>query len=72
MEKVLNKIAKEAVDLYPTDFDATAKFIKNEFELVYGLGWHCVVGKDFRMSIVHQSGCFFFVFVGDMRVLLFK
>ncbi|KAG6387360.1 hypothetical protein SASPL_152547 [Salvia splendens] len=67
------QLAAKALDFFDV-IDATeiARFIKKEFDRIYGNGWQCIVGTDFGSFVTHCSGCFIHFCVGSLAILLFK
>ncbi|KAG6788497.1 hypothetical protein NC652_001380 [Populus alba x Populus x berolinensis] len=49
-----------------------AMCLKKEFDEMYGLAWHCVVGKSFGSFITCSSGGFVYFSVDNLSFLLFK
>ncbi|KAL8141329.1 hypothetical protein V2J09_007350 [Rumex salicifolius] len=65
--------AAKALDFYDvTQATDIARFIKQEFDKEYGLGWQCIVGMDFGSFVTHCHGCFIYFCIGSLAVLLFK
>ena len=46
--------------------------LMQEFDRMYGPGWHCVVGRDFGSFVTHCFGCFIYFQVGSLSILLFR
>ncbi|XP_039122770.1 uncharacterized protein LOC120259263 [Dioscorea cayenensis subsp. rotundata] len=46
--------------------------IKKEFDKVYGVTWHCVVGTSYGSFVTHSTGCFLYFSVEKMLVMLFR
>ncbi|KAG6755332.1 hypothetical protein POTOM_041153 [Populus tomentosa] len=66
-------LAAKALDFFDaTDAIAIARFIKQEFDRMYGPGWQCVVGRDFGSFVTHCFGCFIYFQVGSLSILLFR
>jgi len=49
-----------------------ANYLKQEFDKFEGLGWNCVVGRNFGSHIVHQTKKYIYFQVRDIYVLLWK
>ena len=49
-----------------------ADYIKEKFDEEYYSSWQCVVGKDFAVSLSHESENFLFFSVENSYFLLFK
>ncbi|KAL2331439.1 hypothetical protein Fmac_019020 [Flemingia macrophylla] len=49
-----------------------ARALKKEFDLKYGLAWHCVIGKSFGSFVSHTGGGFIYFSIDSLSVLLFK
>ena len=49
-----------------------ANFLKTEFDKQYGVGWNCVVGRNFGSHVVHQTKKYVYFQVRDTFVLLWK
>ncbi|KAJ1689827.1 hypothetical protein LUZ63_013982 [Rhynchospora breviuscula] len=65
--------ASEALDLFDVlDCRNIAAHIKKEFDLVYGSGWHCVVGSNFGCYFTHTQGTFIYFCLESLRFLIFK
>ncbi|GMI92788.1 hypothetical protein like AT5G20110 [Hibiscus trionum] len=46
--------------------------IKKEFDKVYGLTWHCIVGSNFGSFVTHSTGCFLYFSMEKLYILIFK
>ncbi|XP_078156988.1 uncharacterized protein LOC144552852 [Carex rostrata] len=67
------KFAGKALDEFEaSDATAIARFIKKEFDNMYGPGWQCVVGTNFGSFVTHHFGCFISFSVGSLDILLFR
>ncbi|KAJ3679435.1 hypothetical protein LUZ60_017446 [Juncus effusus] len=65
--------AGKALDLYDvTDSTEIARFIKKEFDRLYGQGWQCIVGMDFGCFVTHMTGCFMYFSIGNLSILIFR
>ena len=49
-----------------------AAYIKKEFDRKYGPTWHCIVGKHFGSFVTHEESHFFYFFLNDTGILLYK
>ena len=49
-----------------------ANFIKTELDKFAGLGWNCVVGRNFGSHITHQTKKYIYYTVKDFSILLWK
>ncbi|KAB1216584.1 Dynein light chain, cytoplasmic [Morella rubra] len=49
-----------------------ARALKKEFDALYGLAWHCVVGTSFGSFVTHSPGGFVYFSIDSLSVLLFK
>lgn len=49
-----------------------ADYIQTNFDEVYEPSWQCVVGKDFAVSLSHESENFIFFSIENTYFLLFK
>lgn len=47
-------------------------FWLQEFDALYGLAWHCVVGTSFGSFVTHSPGGFVYFSIDSLSVLLFK
>ncbi|CAL1352767.1 unnamed protein product [Linum trigynum] len=66
-------LAAEALDSFDvTEPTEIARFIKKEFDRVYGPGWQCIVGTDFGSFVTHCFGCFIHFQIGSLAILLFR
>ncbi|XP_039123980.1 dynein light chain 2, cytoplasmic [Dioscorea cayenensis subsp. rotundata] len=74
MQQNAVKLASRALDEFDvTDSTEIARFIKKEFDRLYGPGWQCIVGRDFGSFVTHCRGCFIHFSVGgSLAILLFK
>ncbi|XP_021758715.1 dynein light chain 2, cytoplasmic [Chenopodium quinoa] len=73
MQQDALKLAAKALDCYDvTEATDIARFIKKEFDSVYGSGWQCIVGTDFGSFVTHCHGCFIYFCIGSLAFLLFK
>ncbi|KAJ7981684.1 Dynein light chain [Quillaja saponaria] len=66
-------LASKALDFFDvTDATEIARFIKKEFDRLYGSGWQCIVGTDFGSFVTHCHGCFIYFCIESLAILLFK
>ncbi|XP_043695264.1 dynein light chain 1, cytoplasmic-like [Telopea speciosissima] len=66
-------LAAKALDVFDiTDSTQIARFIKQEFDRLHGLGWQCIVGIGFGSFLIHVCGCFIHFCIGSLAILLFK
>ncbi|CAK7327533.1 unnamed protein product [Dovyalis caffra] len=66
-------LAAKALDFFDvTDSTDIARFIKKEFDRMYGPGWQCIVGRDFGSFVTHCFGCFIYFQIGSLSILLFR
>ncbi|CAI0375832.1 unnamed protein product [Linum tenue] len=66
-------LAAKALDSFDvTEPTEIARFIKKEFDRVYGPGWQCIVGTDFGSFVTHCFGCFIHFQIGSLAILLFR
>ncbi|KAH6775684.1 Dynein light chain type 1 family protein [Perilla frutescens var. hirtella] len=73
MQQDALQLAAKALDFFDvTDATQIARFIKKEFDRIYGVGWQCIVGTDFGSFVTHCYGCFIHFCVGSLAILLFK
>ncbi|KAJ0988675.1 hypothetical protein J5N97_007031 [Dioscorea zingiberensis] len=73
MQQDAVRLASSALDEFDvTDSTEIARFIKKEFDRLYGQGWQCIVGRDFGSFVTHCSGCFIYFSVGTLSILLFR
>ncbi|XP_073003975.1 uncharacterized protein [Typha latifolia] len=73
MQQHAIRLAGKALDQYDvTESTQIARFIKKEFDRVYGPGWQCIVGMDFGSFVTHHCGCFIYFSVGSLAILLFR
>ncbi|KAJ6933365.1 hypothetical protein NC651_009767 [Populus alba x Populus x berolinensis] len=49
-----------------------AMSLKKEFDAMYGMAWHCIVGKSYGSFVTHSSGGFVYFSVDNLSFLLFK
>ncbi|WWC90999.1 uncharacterized protein L201_005938 [Kwoniella dendrophila CBS 6074] len=49
-----------------------AMYIKKEFDRLYGVTWHCVVGKNFGSFVTHETKNFIYFYLGPIAILLWK
>ncbi|OAY54906.1 uncharacterized protein LOC110610970 isoform X2 [Manihot esculenta] len=49
-----------------------ARVLKKEFDSVYGLAWHCVVGTSYGSFVTHTVGGFVYFSTERLSILLFK
>ncbi|CAK7327623.1 unnamed protein product [Dovyalis caffra] len=49
-----------------------ARALKKELDSVYGMAWHCVVGKSFGSFVTHSPGGFMYFSIDSLFILLFK
>jgi dynein light chain LC8-type len=64
-------LAIESMEKYSVEKDI-ADYIKQKFDLEYYSCWHCVVGKDFAVSLSHESENFIFFSIENTYFLIFK
>ncbi|BAF06228.1 Os01g0760000, partial [Oryza sativa Japonica Group] len=43
-----------------------------EFDMIHGPGWQCVVGASFGCYFTHSKGSFIYFKLGALRFLVFK
>ncbi|KAJ1703830.1 hypothetical protein LUZ63_003609 [Rhynchospora breviuscula] len=73
MQQDALRLAGKALDQYDvTESTEIARFIKKEFDRLYGQGWQCIVGRDFGCFVTHQCGCFIYFTIGTLSILLFR
>ncbi|EXB89626.1 Dynein light chain LC6, flagellar outer arm [Morus notabilis] len=73
MQQYALDLAAKALDFFDvTEATEIARFIKKEFDRMYGPGWQCIVGTDFGSFVTHCSGCFIYFCVGSLAILLFR
>ncbi|XP_038899068.1 dynein light chain 2, cytoplasmic [Benincasa hispida] len=71
-QDALNLAAKALDSFDVTEATDIARFIKKEFDKIYGGGWQCIVGTDFGSFVTHCFGCFIYFCVGSLAILLFR
>ncbi|CAL1352766.1 unnamed protein product [Linum trigynum] len=71
-QDALHLAAKALDSLDVTEPTEIARFIKKEFDRVYGPGWQCIVGTDFGSFVTHCFGCFIHFQIGSLAILLFR
>ncbi|KAI3733802.1 hypothetical protein L6452_13258 [Arctium lappa] len=54
------------------DTKRLALALKKEFDGLYGLAWHCIVGTSFGSYVTHSTGGFVYFSIDKVHVLLFK
>ncbi|XP_008803857.1 dynein light chain 2, cytoplasmic [Phoenix dactylifera] len=73
MQQDALRLAAKALDHFDiTDSTEIARFIKMEFDCLYGPGWQCIVGTDFGSFVTHCCGCFIYFGIGSLAILLFR
>ncbi|KAH7844650.1 hypothetical protein Vadar_030248 [Vaccinium darrowii] len=73
MQRDALDLAAKALDIYDvTEPTEIARFIKKEFDGIYGPGWQCIVGTDFGSFVTHCYGCFIYFCIGSLAILLFR
>ncbi|KAG8386258.1 hypothetical protein BUALT_Bualt03G0130200 [Buddleja alternifolia] len=73
MQQEALHLAAKALDFFDvTEATEIARFVKKEFDRVYGGGWQCIVGTDFGSFVTHCYGCFIHFSIGSLAILLFK
>ncbi|KAJ4823240.1 hypothetical protein Tsubulata_034469 [Turnera subulata] len=66
-------LAAKALDFFDvTEATDIARFIKKDFDKLYGAGWQCIAGTDFGSFVTHCTGCFIHFQIGSLAILLFK
>ncbi|KAH8309674.1 dynein light chain 1, cytoplasmic-like [Drosophila kikkawai] len=71
MQKNAIDCTTQALDKYSIEKDI-AKYIKTEFDKKYSPEWHCIVGSDFGSYVSHEPHHFFYFYLGQIAILLFK
>ncbi|KAI1723769.1 dynein light chain type 1 domain-containing protein [Ditylenchus destructor] len=71
MEQHAMRIAFKALSKFPVEKDA-AKYIKQEFDSVYGRQWHCVVGQHFGCYVSHFLTQFVYFYMNSIAVMLYR
>jgi dynein light chain LC8-type len=46
--------------------------IKRKFDMKYSPTWHCIVGKNFTSSVSYENKTYFFFYLGQLAILLYK
>jgi dynein light chain LC8-type len=76
MQEDALRCAKMAMTWHPGDNYEMAKFIKKEFDRLYGKQWQCIVGPpDLGHYITYQTDCcicFHITLKPELRVILFR
>ncbi|XP_027344026.1 dynein light chain LC6, flagellar outer arm [Abrus precatorius] len=73
MQQDALNLASKALDFFDvTEAIDIARFIKKEFDRLYGPGWQCIVGTDFGSFVTHCCGCFIHFCIGSLAILLFR
>lgn len=73
MQQHAMRCASQALDLHDVvDCQEIARFMKQEFDKCYGVGWQCVVGTSFGSFVTHSHGNFIYFCVEKLAFLLFK
>jgi dynein light chain LC8-type len=44
-------------------------FLFQEFDAMYGIAWHCIVGKSYGSFVTHSSGGFVYFSVDNLSFL---
>ncbi|KAG6782630.1 hypothetical protein POTOM_012040 [Populus tomentosa] len=60
------------VHLSLASFPFPFPFLFQEFDAMYGIAWHCIVGKSYGSFVTHSSGGFVYFSVDNLSFLLFK
>jgi dynein light chain LC8-type len=71
MKKRAYNLAFESMQKYNVEKDM-ADYIKQHFDEEYLESWQCVAGKDFAVSLSHESENFIFFSIEKTFFLLFK
>ncbi len=71
LKKKAYDLAFESISKYSVERDM-ANYIKSKFDEEYTPEWQCVVGKDFAVSLTHESENFIFFSIENTYFLLFK
>jgi dynein light chain LC8-type len=71
LKKRAYDLAIESMSKYSVERDM-ADFIKLKFDEEFISEWHCVVGKDYAVSLTHESEHFIFFSIESTYFLLFK
>ncbi|WOL10376.1 dynein light chain 2, cytoplasmic [Canna indica] len=67
------RLAGKALDEFDViDSTEITRFIEKEFDRSHGPGWQCIVGTDFGSFVTHLCGCFIYVSIRSLAILLFK
>ncbi len=64
-------LAFQSLEKYSVERDMS-DYIKSKFDEEFLPSWQCVVGKDFAVSLSHESENFLFFSVENTYFLLFK
>ena len=70
LESSALEIISEAVEL-AVEKDAATQ-IKRRLDEVHGETWHCIIGKDFGVSLCIEAQCVLFVRISAAYYLVFK
>lgn len=65
------EIALQAMEKFNIEKDIAA-YIKKEFDKKYQPTWHCIVGRNFGSYMTYETHCFFYFYLGQVAILLFK
>ena len=71
MKKRAYDLAIESMRKFSSEKDMS-EYIKQNFDLEFLPCWQCVAGKDFSVSLSHESENFFFFQIENLWFLLFK
>ncbi len=65
------EFAFESLEKFSVEKDM-ADYLKQKFDNEFCASWQCIVGKDFAVSLSHESENFLFFSIENCYFLLFK
>ena len=62
-----------ALEKFPDNYEAAAKFVKNLMDKKFGASWHCIIGEGFSFEVTYElKHLMYMYFGGYIAALVFK
>ena len=55
-----------------TDLAAISKYIKEQFDKKLGVGWNCVIGRDYGAHVCHVTNNYVYAKFRQLYILIWK
>jgi dynein light chain LC8-type len=71
MQRTALHSTAQALRVYGTE-KHIAESVKQDFDQLFGLSWHCIVGRNWGSCVTHSKQCYIRILYRDFTVLLYK